>query len=298
MSAPMTDNTRGALYMAGAMTAFTVNDACMKALAGEVPLFQVIFLRGVLTTLLIGGFLLLRSPALLRLPKQELRIVLLRSGAEAFAAVFFFAALFNMPIANVSAILQVLPLTVTFAAWMFLSEQIGWRRFAAILAGFVGVLIIVRPDADGFSIHAGYALLAVLGATVRDVLTRKLNPQTSSLAVTLFTSGGVTLMAGMASLFVPWVPLTASSAGLIGVASFIILAAYLLIVLAMRKGELSFVAPFRYTSLLVAIIIGMVVFDEFPDLITYAGAVVVVGSGLYTLHRERWAKAARTLRPR
>ncbi|MFQ6553478.1 DMT family transporter [Aestuariibius insulae] len=285
----LSPNMRGALFMASAMSLFTVNDACMKALAGEVPLFQVIFLRGVLTTALIALYLMATDRRAFILPSKERTLVALRALAEAGAAVFFFAALFNMPLANLSAILQALPLTVTFAAWLFLKEPVGWRRLSAILVGLCGVLLIVRPDADGFSLHAGFALLAVVFATTRDVLTRKLAPGTSSMTVTFATSAMVTVAAGIGSLFVTWVPLTLTSGGLIGIASILILGAYLTIVLAMRQGELSFVAPFRYTSLLVAIVLGVVFFGEWPDTTTFLGAAIVVGSGLYTLHRERYA---------
>ncbi len=285
----LSPNLRGAFFMAAAMSLYAVNDACVKALAGEVPLFQVIFLRGILTTALIALYLLATDRQAFVLPHKERILVALRALAEAVAAIFFFAALFNMPLVNLTAIIQALPLTVTFAAWLFLKEPIGWRRLTAILVGFCGVLLIVRPDAEGFSVHAGFALLAVVCATTRDVLTRKLAPETSSMAVTFATSAMVTIVAGIGSLFVTWTSLTFTSGSLIGIASILILGAYLTIILAMRNGELSFVAPFRYTSLLVAMILGLVFFAEWPDAITLLGAAIVVASGLYTLHREHYA---------
>ena len=140
----LSDNMRGALMMMGAMTAFTLNDAAMKAVGEVAPLFQVLFLRGVITSILLLALTIYLRQLRGRLPQREWGLIALRSLAEVGAAWFFLTALFNLPIANVSAILQSLPLTVTLAGALFLGENVGWRRFVAILIGFVGVLSLPR----------------------------------------------------------------------------------------------------------------------------------------------------------
>ncbi len=283
----LSDNMRGAVLMAAAMTAFTTNDVLIKLLAGQVPLFQVIFVRGVLTSLMVA--LIAWRMGVLRVPiaRRDRGLIALRSAAEAAAAYFFLTALFNMPIANITAILQALPLAVTLASALFLGEAVGWRRMAAILVGFMGVLLIVQPATDDFTIYSLYGLATVVCATIRDLAARRLSPEVPSMTVTLFTALAVTAFGGIAGLGIDWVPLGLREAGLIGAASVLIIGAYLAIIMAMRVGEVSVVAPFRYSGLLVAIVLGLAVFGDWPDLLTWIGSLIVVGSGLFTLWRER-----------
>ena len=177
----MSDNLRAALLMMAAMASFTINDTFVKATDNALPLFQLLTMRGLITTVFI--FLLAwRMKALTwRLLRQDWGLVALRCLSEVGATWFFLTALLNMPLANVSAILQVLPLTVTMGAALFFREPVGWRRALAILVGFSGMLLIVRPGPDGFNIFAIYALAAVGCVTVRDLVTRRMSAQVSSL---------------------------------------------------------------------------------------------------------------------
>ena len=292
----MTDNTRGALLMMAAMAAFTINDAFMKLLAGEMPLFQAIFLRGLATT---AVFLVLAwRLGALRMPPagRDRRLVMWRTAAEVGAAGCFLTALFNMPLANATAILQSLPLAVTLAGAVFLSEAVGARRWTAVAVGFVGVLLIVRPGADGFTIYSLLALTAVGFVTLRDVVTRQMSTAMPSLTVALAASVGVTVAFGVAAVPGQWVtPTPGMLATLAGAAVFVI-AGYLLGVLVMRRGEVSFIAPFRYTSLLWALVLGWAMFGEWPDPLTLVGVVIVVATGSFTLWRgaRKHALAART----
>lgn len=283
----MSSNLRGALFMMASMAAFTFNDALIKLTDGAVPLFQLIFLRGVLTTLLILGLARYLGSIHLRVARRDWGLIAIRCCAEIGATYFFLTALFNMPIANVTAILQVLPLTVTLASALVFREAVGWRRMSAILVGFVGMLLIVRPGPDGFNIYAVYALIAVACVTVRDLSTRRLSSGVPSMTVTLFAALAITGFAGLASIGGEWVPLTVTQASLISGASFFILGGYLFSVLVMRIGDVSFVAPFRYTGLVWALILGWFWFDQWPDTLTLVGAAVVVATGLFTLFRER-----------
>lgn len=283
----VSDNTRGALLMVIAMTAFTLNDALLKLLSGQVPLFQVIAVRGLLTSAMIGVLAWRMGVLRFDIPRRDRLLIALRCLAEAAAAYFFLTALFNMEIANVTAILQALPLAVTLGSALVFGEQVGWRRMTAILAGFCGVLLIVRPGLEGFTVYSLYGLATVFCAMVRDLVTRRLSTAIPSLTVTFFTALAVTALGVLLGLGTEWVPLGLREAGLIGGASVLIIAAYLTIIMAMRAGDISFVAPFRYTGLIVAIIAGVLLFGDWPDLLTWVGSAIVVGSGLFAFWRER-----------
>ena len=283
----LSDNFRGALMMAVAMLAFSSNDAAMKSLAGELPLFQAIFLRGIVTTvsmiILAGLFGQLR----LRLGRQDFILICVRSLAEVAAAWTFLTALFNMQLANVTAILQALPLVMTFAGALFLKEPIGWRRLSASIIGFVGVLMIVQPGGESFNIYSIYALMSVGLIVIRDLAARRMSSDVPSMFAATFAAGTVTVFAGVGSMFIEWAPVTGHSAALLGGAAAAVLIGYLMSVSAMRVGEISFVAPFRYVGLLASLILGVVIFGQLPSTLALLGCVVVVGSGLFIFRRER-----------
>lgn len=288
----ISDNLRGALLMTGAMTAFTVNDVFMKLLSENLPFFQLLFIRSVAVTILIAAMAWRAQAFKLSLSSQDWWLVVIRTVSEVGAAYFFLNALFNLPIANVTAILQALPLTVALGAALVLGEHVGWRRFLAIGIGFVGVMLIVRPTGDGFTIYSAYALLAVACVTVRDLAARKLSAEVPSLMVALAAVLGVLAFSSVGAAFVEWKPMSGSDSLLMGFAVLSIIGGYLFSVMAMRVGEIGVVAPFRYSSLLAALILGLFVFGEWPDRVTMLGAVIVVLTGLFTLWRER--KSARS----
>lgn len=282
----LTDNTRGALLMMASMAGFTLNDTFMKALSDQMPLFQLIFLRGIVTTLAIGAMAWYVGALHLRIPAKDRALITLRMLAEVGSAYFFLTALYNMPLANVSAIMQSLPLVVTLAAAMFFGEPLGWRRMTAILVGLCGVLLIVRPGTDGFTIFSVYALIAVGFVTLRDLLTRRVSGATHSMMVTFTTSFGLMLAFGMASLTVEWVPMDLYRSTMTLGAAVMVVFGYVFSVMVMRIGQISFVAPFRYTGLIWALVLGWVVFGDWPTPLTLLGAGIVVGSGVFTLYRE------------
>ncbi len=273
--------------MMASMACFTVNDALIKATGGVVPLFQLLVLRGVLATLLIAFLAGSRGAFRVRASRRDWALIILRSVSEVGAAYFFVTALLNMPLANITAILQVLPLTVTLGSALIFREAIGWRRMTAILIGFCGMLLIVRPGPEGFTQWSLYALIAVLCVTARDLSTRRISPQVPSLLVTFSASLTVLIAAGLASLSIEWAPITPSLGGLIAASSFFIVGGYFFSVQVMRAGDVSFIAPFRYTGLIWALLLGWVVFGEWPGLMTLLGAGIIVATGLFTLYRER-----------
>lgn len=288
----MTPNVKGALLMMGSMAAFTVNDTLVKAAGQELPLFQLVAMRGFLATLLVFTLARHLGALHLRFGERDRWLVALRCLSELLATFFFLTALMHMPLANVTAVLQALPLTVTLGAALFFSEQIGWRRIVAIAMGFAGMLLIVRPGPDGFSVYALYALIAVGCVTARDLITRRMSPEVPSMVVTLATSLTITTGAAIASLFQGWAQVTVGSGLQVASAAVFVLLGYLFSVMVMRVGEVGFVAPFRYSSLIWALGLGWVVFGDWPDRFTMLGAVLVVSAGLFTLLRERALQAS------
>ncbi len=284
--AERSDNLTGAMLMMASMASFTLNDTFVKALAGDIPLFQVLFVRGIFTTLAVGVIVWWMGALPAPVARRDYGVIALRMVGEVGAAYFFLTALFNMPIANVTAILQALPLTITLAAALVFGEPIGWRRLTAILLGFAGVLLIVRPGAADFTVYSVYVLAAVGFVTLRDLATRRLSPGTSSMLVTFITTLSITVFFGLASLGIDWAPMDLRATGLTLGAAVMIIGGYLFSIMVMRVGEISFVAPFRYTGLIWALVLGWLIFDEWPEPITLAGAAVVVGSGLFMLYRE------------
>lgn len=297
-----TDNLRAALFMMAGSSAFAVNDTFLKLLGDSLGMFQIITMRGVVVSLIFGMLLWAQRATITALVPKDRMLLVLRSGAEMGAAFFFFNALFHMPLAAVAAILQVVPLTVAAAAYLFLKEPLGWRRLSAILFGMCGVLLIVRPGTDSFTVASVHALLCVLMVTLRDLTTRVMAKGVPSSMVALTTAMGVTLMGALGSVTENWtMPAALSWAWLGGTVVFTV-AGYYLVILAMRTGELTFVAPFRYASLLAALLLGWAVLSEWPAPLTILGSAIVVATGVYTLYREgrarRRAMAAKAGLPR
>ncbi len=278
---------RGATLMALSQAAFTTNDTLVKLVSQHLGVGQIMFVRGVFATVLMAVLVwrLRQWPPMASLKHPA---VLARVVGELGGTTFFLLALANLPLANVSAVFQSLPLVITVAAALFFGEQVGPRRWTAILVGFVGVLIIVRPGMEGFNSYSIYVLACVVCCAFRDLATRRIPADIPTGFVSLLTAGSV---AAFGLVIVPatggWTPLTAEYVGLLAAAAIFVLAGYQAIIQSMRVGELSFVAPFRYVSLIWATVAGYLVFGSIPDTMMLAGAAIVVLSGVYMLYRER-----------
>lgn len=282
----LSDNIRGALVMMGAMCAYTFNDAFMKALSDDIPLFQAILFRGLAAVAFLTVLCRMMGQLRFDLTRSDWVLLFVRTAGEVGGTFFFLNALFNMPIANVSAILQALPLAVSLAAALFLGEALGWRRLSAICVGFAGVLLIIQPGGSDFSYYSLQALAAVACVTVRDIAVRRMSRKVPSVFIALVAAVGVTCMGAIGSVFTPWAAFTATSGLQLAGATGFLIFGYIASVTAMRFGDIAYVAPFRYTSLLVALLLGVLVFDEWPNALALVGAGIVVGTGLFTLYRE------------
>jgi drug/metabolite transporter (DMT)-like permease len=213
------------------------------------------------------------------------------------SAILYISALIHLPIANANAIMQLTPVAVTATGAIFFGEKVGWRRWTAIAVALIGVFIIVRPGFAGFNIFSLLVLAAMLVVVARDMATRAMDRGLPALPVSLATALVVTVSGPIVSVVLreSWLtPPTYSLAYLFFAAIFLI-GGYLSSVVFMRHGDIAVVAPFRYSGIVWATLIGFIVWHELPDWPTVLGTLIVVATGVYTFQRERrlaMAKAA------
>lgn len=284
---PLSQNARGALMMTLAMAVFTANDAFVKQVTPEMNTGQIMFIRGAITSILLLAMArhygVLSKFRLMFKPK-----VLLRSTFEIGAAVTYISALAHIDLAVAATILLSLPLAVTFGAWAFFGEKVGWRRWLAIFIGFIGVIIVLRPSPDSFVPATLLAVIAVFFTCGRDLTTKRIEAGVPTLLISLFA--GLTNTVFGALVIAPmggWSPVSMSALLHLATAACLILAGYQSIVIAMRSGDISFVAPFRYTSLIFSLSLGFYFFGETPDGYMAVGASLIIASGLYAFYREK-----------
>ena len=280
------DNLKGILFMILAMAGFACEDLFIKMLSENLPISEIIIILGFsgsIIFLIIG--LLTKAPifhqGLLTTP------VIIRTLCALFGALFFVLAIALTPLSSASAIIQVMPLLVTIGAAIFFKEKVGWRRWTAVFVGFIGVLLILRP---GFGSFMPASIFALLGATFlagRDLATRAIEVKLPSVTISLyaflaFGVSGIMLIPFSSEMLVP------SSKDILffaGASAFGVIA-YYSIVIAARTGEMSVISPFRYSRLVFAMLLSIIVLSERPDMLTLLGAAIIVASGVYTFIRE------------
>ena len=275
--------------MSVAMLCFVLNDTVAKTLAGQINVGEFIAIRGLFASIIIA-VLVIAMGHVRDLAKALSRQVLVRTFFDVVSTFLFMIALFHLPLPNVTAVMQAVPLVVTVMAAAFLGETVGWKRLSAILIGFAGVLLIVKPGGDGFNSYIWLTLACVFTVAIRDLATRKLNLTVPSSIVAFTNSVGVMLGGILWMAFEGFQPVTAAQTGWIVLGSTFLVGGYLLNVMALRGTEIAYTAPFRYTVIVYALILGYVVFGDVPDNWSMLGIVLVVGSGLFTLYRERRLK--------
>jgi len=280
------DNRRGIVAMSLAMALFIANDALVKQVSATLPGPQLIFIRGLMATTLV----LIMAQAIGHLKNWRLMLnkrLWLRGSVDAAASLTYLTAVFHLPLGNATAINLASPLFITVFAIVFFKEQVTLQRGLLILLGFSGVLLVVQPSSEGFNVYAWIAVLATLFHATRDTLTRAIGLHVPALLITLSTAVSVALAAGGITLTQTWTPVDSTSLALLFGASLFLSIAYYLLIVAMRSGEMSLVAPFRYSGLLFALLIGYVVWDEVPNMLGWAGIFLLVISGLLILRSER-----------
>ena len=292
----MSENFRGALIMMLCMSAFVLNDAFVRLAGDSLPLAQILFIRGIITTIVLLTFAIYGGAFSSTVSKKDKWRIFFRSIAEALTSYFFLTAVMNMPFANVTSILQILPMTVTLAAAFVFKEKVGVIRITLILMGFLGVVLIIDPSADGFNLYAIYALIAVFLITTRDLITRKISSSVPILLPTLSASIGVLLFSVFLSINTPFQPLNIQNSLFILLAAFFIIFGYYTAVLVMRSGEISFISPFRYSAILFALILGLIFFDEKPDKTAFFGIVIVMAAGIVLMMRNNAVQKTQLIR--
>ena len=283
----LSENGKAAFLMCLTMLAYATSDVVMKSLLAIAPMGQLILLRGLVSLPFILVLMAVFGQLMRRMSRRDWQICLWRTAAEISATLFFFSALKSVPLTNASAMLQVIPLTVTLAAALFLKEKVGWRRWLAILIGCSGVLLVLQPGLAGWTPSALFVLGTVISVTIRDLTTRQLSPAAPSLFITGVTSLAVMVMGAAMIPAQGWIALPAFAWYYLVMTGVAISAATLLSVLVMRVGEVSFASPFRYSAMVFSFLYGFFIFDGRPNIVMIIGIIMIIGGGLFTLIRER-----------
>lgn len=282
------DNLRGIVLIVVAMAAFTIEDTFIKRLSVDMPVGQILIGIGMGSAFVFAMLARLRGHRILTRAAWR-PVFVVRALCEALAAISFATALSKVDISIVASVFQTTPLAITMGAALFLGEDVGWRRWTAIVIGFSGVLLIIRPGLAGFEPMALLVLVSVLMVATRDIITRRIDVNVPSTVIS-FQGFAILVPAGALLLLLsPSAPVAPTALGwtMLGFAVVFGAGAYYCIVTAMRIADASVVTPFRYTRLLFSLLVGVIVFGERPDALTLTGAALIIATGLYTFLRER-----------
>ena len=263
----------------------TVNDGMVKWLAQSYPVGQVISLRGAFVIAFVVVWAMLRRRTS-QLRVSNWRLQLTRGALMSISTFLFVTALTLMPIADAIAIAFAGPVIATALAALLLHESVGWRRWSAIAIGFSGVIVMLRPTPDLIRLVAVVPLLAATVGAFRDIVTRKMGTGGESTAAIMLISTSVVTLAGVLTIPAGWAPLEPTDLSLFIASAFLVAFAQALMIESFRIGEVGLVGPFKYTSLVWAVLLGLLVWGDLPDTWTWVGSALVVGSGLYIWHRE------------
>ncbi|MDP2817977.1 MAG: DMT family transporter [Polaromonas sp.] len=285
-SAAAAANRRSIICMVGAMGCFVTNDALVKFASQSMPSAQLIFIRGFMSVLLVlaVAHALGATP---RLREATRGWVAVRALVDAIATMLYLGSLFHLPIGNATAINLAAPLFMTMFAALFMAERVRGARWLAVGFGFLGVLLVIQPRAEGFNTWALVCLLGTLFHAARDLMTRRIHAGIPSILITLATAVAVTVVSGVGSLLQGWQSFGLFEFGLLGLASVFLTGGYYFIINSMRHGEMTLVAPFRYSGLLFALVLGYGVWGEVPNTLAWFGIALLIASGLYVLVSEK-----------
>ncbi len=280
-------NFREISFMTLAMAGFALEDLILKILSDFIPISQLMISFGVFAVILLSIVAKIKKVPVIIPNIFSHKLIMLRTSFEMLGAVFFLTAISLIPLSTVSTILQATPLLVTLGAALIFKETVGWRRWSAVFIGFAGVVLIIKPGLDSFQPASLLALLGVIFLSLRDLLTRQITDDIPALAVSIYAFIGVVLGG---SALIPFndnfVMLTTAQWLMMITSTFLGCFAYLFLVLATRSGDVSVIAPFRYTRLIFVLILTTLVLNEHPDTLMLIGAVIIIASGCYTFWRE------------
>ncbi|BBK41422.1 membrane protein [Allostella vacuolata] len=275
---------RGIVLMLAAVACFVVMDALIKWLSATYPTLQVVFFRSLFALVPIA-VLIAQQGGIARLRTERPGLHALRCLVGFGSMLCFFHAFRVMPLADVIAIGFAAPLFVTALSVPLLKEKVGIRRWSAVVVGFAGVLIMVRPGVDIFEVGAGIALLGTVLYSLAMILMRDLGRTDSTAAITFYFTMSGTIVAGLAMPF-SWVQPVGLDWALLILVGLIGGVAQLLMTQAFRLTPVAVIAPFDYTAMLWGTALGYMVWGEIPDALLWVGAAIVAASGLYIVYRE------------
>jgi drug/metabolite transporter (DMT)-like permease len=289
----LSNNQRGILVVCACMASYTVNDVLVKKILQTYPVGETIFVRGFMSALLLGlSVFAFGHGAKLRAALST--TLCWRSAFDGLSTAGFIAALAHMHLANLAAVQQIAPLLITALSVLLFHETVGLRRWTAIGIGFAGAMLVIKPVPSAFDVWTLAAAGAAFAAALREILTRRIGYGFPAIVVAFWAAVGITICGLFFIAIEDWRLFETHDLLQLFVAAFFVGLAIYLLAVAFRDVDLSVVAPFRYTYLLTSGLGGYLVFREVPDAWTVVGAVLIVGSGIYTLHREAVRQRALT----
>jgi len=262
---------------------FAGANAIGKWLEADIPVGETLFVRSAVALLLLVPFLRRRDLRIAAAIGQPWLHLLRMAGTVVDSSAYYWA-ISVLPLADVSAIYLASPIYVTGMSALFLGERVGWRRWTAVLVGFAGVLIALRPSGAGLSAYALVAVAGSLGFAGSLVATRRLRGVSN---IVLVSSQTVALLVATLLTAAAWMWPTPAQAGLLVLLGAVTTAGFLCMYHGLRLALASVVAPFQYTSIIWAVVMGYLVFGDVPGAATLAGAAVIIGAGVFIVWRER-----------
>ncbi|MGA0561331.1 DMT family transporter [Ancylobacter sp. VNQ12] len=282
---------RGILLMIAGSSIFATNDAFSKLALAHIPPTQVLAVRGVMAGVFLLGLLAWKG----ELPALRFafdRRVLLRAVAEAGVAILFITAIITMSLGDAAAIIQVAPLVTMAVAVLFLGSRIGWSQWLAVLVGFLGVTLIIKPGTSAFDAMALLPLGSALLVALRDFVTGSIGRHVPTLVVTLATTFVGMLLGFGGGLVEGWQPLDLVTLGYLFGGSVTLISGHMLTIAAFRGNDPAAIAPFRYAAVVCSVGLSAWLFGAMPDLVSIAGIALIMAAGLYAMRQHRPAPRA------
>lgn len=279
----LNSTARGILWVIVATLFFTGTNTCAKILGQSHDVLQVVWARYTFHLVLLALLLNVRFPGILR--TANLQMQLGRSIMLLVASALYFTGFTLLPLAESSAIINVTPILVTVLSAPLLGERVGIRRWAGVLAGFAGALIIIRPGLGIIDAAALFPLSAASAYALYQIFTRRVSQSDSALTSIAYTAVAGTVVCGVAVPFV-WTPPDAAGWGLMVLMGLCGAIGHYCLIRAYTVAEVSTVVPFTFTIMIWMTASGFVVFGDLPDLWAALGMAIIAGSGLYIMHRE------------
>ncbi len=282
LSGPM----QGIVAMVTATALFCCGDAMMKLASAKLPTSETMFFRSLTSAILVLSFAW-ATGALVELRRAWSRAMGLRATGDVVASLLFQAALGRMYFADLMAVLQIGPLTLTAGSALFLGEKVGWRRWSAVAAGLFGALLIIKPGTNAFTWWAIVAVVSVVFAALRDISTRRIDPLLPTTVILGLSAVAVTIVSLAGCLIEVWHwPDGPTLAKLLG-AGVCSMLGQVCVITSVRAAEISVVAPFRYAGIVWALLLDLAIWAHVPDGLALFGIAVVTIAGIYTFYRER-----------